>query len=1136
MQSNGVKTTLNAIHFPTTSIGYSVGEEGTVIKTTDGGIHWSQQSSGLYQPLYGVFFANSTEGWATGDSAVIMHTTTGGTTWIEQHSHTDPTLYSVHFINGTYGWAVGDFGTILYSSNSGSIWVAKNSGTTTTLLGVKFYNSKVGWAVGYGGLILKTTNGGTSWDEQTSGTSLTLYSIEIVDSNRVYISGDFGAVLRTLNGGQFWTNLNTGADVSLYAIDFYSPTLGWAVGDDGVIVGTTNGGSSWQYQNSMTTHTLWGVQAVKGTTGGVVYAAGIGGTIVCAGVSPLPARTWTGAIDSFWTTAGNWSPIGVPEKLDSVFIPPVSISPVVKMTDQQMNIAALNIAPSGKLTIYNGLAEFFVKDNILVNGRLQVVPASSIQITTGGDFFVGATGTFDPGNSTIVMNGPGQIRGTFCNVLLAESSKIRSIGNITIKNSLLALSDLDLRSVDTLTIQNPNANAFGGPSLIANGTIKRALKSASTDLYRFESPVTFLQFYPTGTLPDTVTMTVFPHTLPPAQHESLFVRRYYTINATGGSNYLSFMSLRFDTSETTLPIYNLSLFRDSGGVLYNMNSPDYLDSDVVAVYADSVKKFSQWYFGRADYYPKHPYEFRDSLFLTDNGSIKDTLIFGAIAGATDGIDAPYGETALGPPPGSGTFDVRWVIPSSNGTIVDIVDLLNGGDPQNVYTCKLQPGPGGYPFTVAWNISALPVGTFFLRDQSTHGGQFNLSMKVQGSYTITNPSITQIEVVHIAPAFYDFASSWNLVSLPLTGTSDGRKIHVFPTAVSQAFGYNNGYYLADTLKNSRGYWVKFGFAQHIAIDGLERTLDTMTVLDGWNLVGSISNPVAIGNLQQIPPNIVTSPYYSYVASYVIADSIKPARGYWVKTNGGGKIVISSSEAAPKQELPTSSALELLQDFNTLNIANHEGHQQTLYFGAPPDPSFDTERFELPPAPPDELFDARFSSGSMVDVISHDSPSGRFHIQSREYPVTISWRLTQPGATSLSFHDANTGKTLYRGSAKIGSMRIENPAVTNVDLLLEPDAGMPKEFSLKQNYPNPFNPSTAIHYSLPVESYVTLTVYNMLGQEMVKIVDAVQDAGFKSVEWDAANSAAGVYFYRLTAKQKGGGQAGSFVDVKKMLLIK
>jgi hypothetical protein len=99
-----------------------------------------------------------------------------------------------------------------------------------------------------------------------------------------------------------------------------------------------------------------------------------------------------------------------------------------------------------------------------------------------------------------------------------------------------------------------------------------------------------------------------------------------------------------------------------------------------------------------------------------------------------------------------------------------------------------------------------------------------------------------------------------------------------------------------------------------------------------------------------------------------------------------------------------------------------------------------------------------------------------------------------------------------------------------------SAIPKRFTLQQNYPNPFNPATVISYQLPVNSLVTLTVYDILGRKVTTLVNQEEPAGNHSVYWDAANFSSGVYFYQLKALQKDGGQAGNFVETKKMVLMK
>jgi len=105
---------------------------------------------------------------------------------------------------------------------------------------------------------------------------------------------------------------------------------------------------------------------------------------------------------------------------------------------------------------------------------------------------------------------------------------------------------------------------------------------------------------------------------------------------------------------------------------------------------------------------------------------------------------------------------------------------------------------------------------------------------------------------------------------------------------------------------------------------------------------------------------------------------------------------------------------------------------------------------------------------------------------------------------------------------------------VTLLTEPVIGIDDNpyvaevFALEQNYPNPFNPSTLIKYSIPKNSFVKLSVYNLIGEEVNVVVNEEVDAGFYEVTFNAINLPSGIYFYRL--------QAGNIIQMKKMVLLK
>ncbi len=94
-------------------------------------------------------------------------------------------------------------------------------------------------------------------------------------------------------------------------------------------------------------------------------------------------------------------------------------------------------------------------------------------------------------------------------------------------------------------------------------------------------------------------------------------------------------------------------------------------------------------------------------------------------------------------------------------------------------------------------------------------------------------------------------------------------------------------------------------------------------------------------------------------------------------------------------------------------------------------------------------------------------------------------------------------------------------------------LPEVFALYQNYPNPFNPVTTLRYDLPENSFVNIAIYDLVGREVRTLVNHTQDAGFKSVIWDATNDygksiSTGIYFYQI--------HAGGFVQTKKLVLLK
>lgn len=123
---------------------------------------------------------------AVGDAGTIVRTTDGGLTWdVKNYNGEDGTevdLQAVHFINANTGWIVGMDGLILNTTDGGNTWSKQESGLRfNDLFGVYFVNSQSGWAVANGGIILKTTDGGQNWTHKITGTGALLFDIFFIN-------------------------------------------------------------------------------------------------------------------------------------------------------------------------------------------------------------------------------------------------------------------------------------------------------------------------------------------------------------------------------------------------------------------------------------------------------------------------------------------------------------------------------------------------------------------------------------------------------------------------------------------------------------------------------------------------------------------------------------------------------------------------------------------------------------------------------------------------------------------------------------------------------------------------------------------------------------------------------------------
>lgn len=146
----------------------------------------------------------------------------------------------------------------------------------------------------------------------------------------------------------------------------------------------------------------------------------------------------------------------------------------------------------------------------------------------------------------------------------------------------------------------------------------------------------------------------------------------------------------------------------------------------------------------------------------------------------------------------------------------------------------------------------------------------------------------------------------------------------------------------------------------------------------------------------------------------------------------------------------------------------------------------------------------------------------------------------------FHLQNTSKCIDAGTNVVFGHWVVDPDATLPDMGANYNPyphtgvrdyqGIPSVFSLSQNYPNPFNPVTTISFNLPVESYVKLRVFDILGEAVATLVDGRQEAGYRTVNFDGTILTSGVYFYRIEAGSSFVNPRQNFTETKKLILMK
>jgi len=288
--NSGTSNHLNSICFPDTNIGYAVGDYGTILKTTDGGLIWTSQFSDDSYHFNAVSFIDPDTGYIvgyrylTGYPGIFLKTTDGGLNWINQDIDTTYHFGAIQLLgadtifiigsrilktfDGGINWSVlttpegGAFWACnsnifylgcnhiqIYNTTDGGInWISQiYAGWPGDFYEIRFSNYNYGLAVGggfaqgYNYDLLYYTRDGNDWIQSTYQSDKDYRSVFFTDDTTAYAVGTYGSIIKTVDAGENFTDQISGTSNHLNSVFFIGSDIGYIAGNNGTILKTSSG-------------------------------------------------------------------------------------------------------------------------------------------------------------------------------------------------------------------------------------------------------------------------------------------------------------------------------------------------------------------------------------------------------------------------------------------------------------------------------------------------------------------------------------------------------------------------------------------------------------------------------------------------------------------------------------------------------------------------------------------------------------------------------------------------------------------------------------------------------------------------------------------------------------------------------
>ena len=218
----------------------AVGDNSTVVRTSDGGAHWLAvagvpQVSEEFNKLLQAKISSDGTVWVVGEQGTVLVSRDKGATWTRVAPVQDTTFNGLA-ISGDTVWVAGEFGTILVSQDVGATWTAQTSGTDSTLTAIQFSDASTGVAVGLDGTVLVTNDGGAQWTPAAMPTTTTQFYAVAYSKNTWFASGDSGTFASASSPAESWVLHSLGEKDFSWYVDALpiGKTQGWLLVGSGV--------------------------------------------------------------------------------------------------------------------------------------------------------------------------------------------------------------------------------------------------------------------------------------------------------------------------------------------------------------------------------------------------------------------------------------------------------------------------------------------------------------------------------------------------------------------------------------------------------------------------------------------------------------------------------------------------------------------------------------------------------------------------------------------------------------------------------------------------------------------------------------------------------------------------------------